>query len=98
MLSFFLTHFSLYEKISCTPIIVDYIENSYDEYVYITMDNMESFHDELKRSKRKRKEFSFGDGFYTCLIENEPSSYSEVILSLTHYFEKILLKLSLIPF
>ena len=58
---------------------MDYIENSYDEYVSTIVDDMESFHDELKRSKRQRKKFSFGDGFYTCLIENEPSSYSKVI-------------------
>ena len=45
------------------------------------MDDMESSHDELRRSKRQRKKVSFGDHFYTYLIENEPSSYFEVILS-----------------
>ena len=70
-------------------------ENSYDEHVPTTMDDMKNSHDELKRSTRQRKEFSFGDDFYTYLIENELSSYSEVISSLTNCFGKKLLKLSL---
>ena len=45
------------------------------------MDDMESFHDKLRRSKRQRKEVSFGDDFHTYLIENEPSSYFESISS-----------------
>ena len=45
------------------------------------MDDMESSHDELRRSKRQRKKVSFGDDFYTYSIENEPSSYFEVISS-----------------
>ena len=59
---------------------MDDIENSYDEHVPTTVDDMESSHDEL-RSKRQRKEVSFGDDFYTYLIENEPSSYFEAISS-----------------
>ena len=47
------------------PTIVDNIENPYDEHVPITVDDMESSHDELRRSKRQRKEVSFGDDFYT---------------------------------
>ena len=43
------------------------------------MDDMESSHDELRRSKRQRKEVSFGYDLYTCLIKNEPSSYFEAI-------------------
>ena len=35
----------------------------------------------MRRSKRQRKEVSFGDDFYTYLIENEPSSYFEAISS-----------------
>ena len=46
-----------------------------------SVDDMESSHDELRRSKRQRKEVSFGDDFYTYLIENEPSSYFEAISS-----------------
>ena len=42
---------------------MDDIENSYEKHVPITMDDMESSHDELRRSKRKRKEVSFGDIF-----------------------------------
>ena len=44
----FLTHFSTFEKISYTP---------------TTMDDMESYHGELRRSKRQRKEVSFGNDF-----------------------------------
>ena len=47
------------------------IENSYDEHVPTTVDDMESSHDELRRSKKQRNEISFGDDFYTYLIENE---------------------------
>ena len=57
---------------------MDDIENSYDEHVLTIM---ESSHDELRRSKRQRKECSFGGDFYISLIENESSSYFEVISS-----------------
>ena len=56
---FFEHIFPLSEKNSHTPIIVDDIENSYDEHVPILADDMESSHDELRRSKRQRKEVSF---------------------------------------
>ena len=56
---------------------------------------MERYHGELRRSKRQRKKVSFGNDFYTYLIENEPSFYFEAISSLTHYFKKKPLKLSL---
>ena len=39
-------------KNSHTPIIVDDIENSYDEHAPTTMDDMESSHGELRRSKK----------------------------------------------
>ena len=42
---------------------MDDIENSYDEPMPIIVDDIESSHDEL-RSKRQRKEVSFGDDFY----------------------------------
>ena len=42
---------------------MDDIDNSYDEHVPTTLDGMESSHDELRRSKRQRKEFSFVDHF-----------------------------------
>ena len=51
------------KKISHTPTIVDNIENSYDEHVSSTVDDMESSHNELRRSKRQRKEISFGNDF-----------------------------------
>ena len=78
---FFEHIFPLSEKISYTPTIVDDIENLYDEHVPTTVDDMESFHDELRMSKRQIKEVSFGDDFYTYLIENESSSYFEAISS-----------------
>ena len=71
---FFEHIFPLSEQISHTPTIVD-AEKSYDEHVPTSVDDMESSHDELRRSKRRRKDVSFGDDFYTYLIENEPSSY-----------------------
>ena len=45
------------------------------------MDDMESSFYELRRSKRKRKKVSFGDDFYTYLIENKPYCYFEAISS-----------------
>ena len=60
---------------------MDDIENSYDEHVPTTVDDMESSHDELTRQKEQRKEVSFEDDFYTYLIENAPSSYFEAISS-----------------
>ena len=77
---FFEHIFPLSEQISHTPTIVD-AEKSYDEHVPTSVDDMESSHDELRKSKRQRKEVSFGDDFYTYLIENEPSSYFESISS-----------------
>ena len=59
------------------------------------MDDMENSHDELRRSKRQRKEVSFGDDFYTYLIENELSSYSEVISSLYALLWKKAIKIDL---
>ena len=77
---------------------MDDIENSYGEHLPTTVDDMKSSQDELRRSKRQRKEFSFGDDFYTYLVENESSSYFEAISFLKHCFRKKLLKLSLILF
>ena len=56
---------------------MDDIENSNNEHVPTTVDDMESSYDELRRSKRQRKKVSFGDDFYTYLIEKESSSYFE---------------------
>ena len=44
---------------------MDDTENSYDEHAPTIVDDMESSNDELRRSKRQRKEVSFGDDFYT---------------------------------
>ena len=59
------------------------------------VDDMENSHDELRISKRQRKEVSFGDDFYTYLIENEPSSYFEVISSLYALLWKEAIKIDL---
>ena len=59
------------------------------------MDDMERSHDELRRSKQQRKEVSFGDDFYTYLIENEPSSYFEAISSLDELLWKEAIKTEL---
>ena len=61
---FFEHIFPLSEQISHTPTIVD-AEKSYDEHVPTSVDDMESSHDESRKSKRQRKEVSFGDDFYT---------------------------------
>ena len=60
-----------------------------------TVDDMESSHDELRRSKRQRKEISFRDDFYTYLIENEPSSYFETISSFNALLWKEIIKTEL---
>ena len=60
---------------------MDNIEKSYDEHVPTIVDDTENSHDELRRSKGQRNEFSFGDDFYTYLIENESSSYFEATSS-----------------
>ena len=45
------------------------------------VNDMESSYDELRISKRQIKQCSFGDDFYTYLIEHESSSYFEAISS-----------------
>jgi len=35
--------------------------------------------EDVRRSKRQRKETSFGDDFYTYLVENDPISFFEAI-------------------
>ena len=76
---------------------MDDIEKSYDEHVPTNVDDMESSHDELRRSKRqkKKKEFSFGNDFYTYLIENDPSSYFNAISSPNELFWKKTIKTEL---
>ena len=51
---FFEHIFPLSKQISHTPTIVDVVK-SYDEHVPTSVDDMESSHDELRRSKRRRK-------------------------------------------
>ena len=56
---------------------------------------MKSSPDELRRSKRQRKEVSFVNDFYTYLIENEMSSYFEAISSLNALLWKEFIKTKL---
>jgi len=42
--------------------------------------NSDALCEDLRRSKRQRKETSFGDDFYTCLVENDPTSFLEAII------------------
>ena len=53
---------------------------------------MESFHDELRMSKIQK---TFGDDFYTYLIENESSSYFETIYSSNALLRKEVIKIEL---
>ena len=71
------------------------IEKSYNEHVPTTVDDMESSHNELRKSKRQRKEVSFGDDFYNYLIEMNRHLILKRFLPLTHYFGKKPLKLNL---
>ena len=43
--------------------------------------NFENSFEEIRKSKRQRKETSFGNDFYTYLIESDPLTYSEAISS-----------------
>lgn len=43
---------------------------------------------EPRRSKRIRKETSFGDDFYTFLVKNNPQNYNETIKSIDAPFWK----------
>ncbi|RDX97359.1 hypothetical protein CR513_19878, partial [Mucuna pruriens] len=42
----------------------------------------EPMNEELRRSKRQRKETSFGNGFYTYLVEDDPMDFLEVTSAL----------------
>nr|KYP36589.1 Retrovirus-related Pol polyprotein from transposon TNT 1-94 [Cajanus cajan] len=48
----------------------------------------EHMFEDLRRSKRQRKETSFGSDFYTYLVENDPISFSEAISSSDAIFWK----------
>jgi len=71
-----------FEKISDAPIILS--DNI--SYVPIIQNDFES--EDLRRSKRPRKEKSFGDNFYTYLVDNDPLTYSEAISSSDSSFWK----------
>ena len=48
--------------------------------------------EDLRRSKRQRKETFFGNDFYTYLVENEPLTFSETIKSSETLFWKEAIK------
>ncbi|XP_070030752.1 uncharacterized protein [Nicotiana sylvestris] len=71
-----------FEKISNAPIIPsDNISN-----VSIIKNDFGS--EDLRRSKRSRKEKSFDNDFYTYLVDNDPLTYSEAISSYDASFWK----------
>jgi len=47
-----------------------------EQHIHTVSDTM---CEDLRRSKRQRKETSYGDDFYTYLVGNEPLSFSESI-------------------
>ncbi|BBH06862.1 transposable element gene [Prunus dulcis] len=51
-----------------------------------TIENLES--QELRRSKRARVEKNFGDDFYTFLVEGDPTTYKEAVMSVDAPFWK----------
>ena len=50
----------------------------------------------LRRSKRQRIEKSFGDDFYTYLVEDDPLSFSKVLVLYMQTFGNKPLRLKLI--
>ena len=64
------------------PLKVEYIPKRIENNVssFEQNSNEDSFVN-LRRSKRQRKETSFGDDFYTYLVENEPKNFYEAISS-----------------
>ena len=54
------------------------IETSYASSSILENDDL---NENLRRSKRDRKEKSFGDDFHTFLVEDEPRNFYEVVSS-----------------
>ena len=52
------------------------------------LDDINKIDDILRRSKRQRKETSFGDNFYTYNVSIDPISYSKIISSFDAKFWK----------
>ena len=64
------------------PLKVEYIPKRIENNVssFEQNSNEDSFED-LRRSKRQRKETSFGHDFYTYLVQNEPKNFYEAVSS-----------------
>jgi len=74
------------DVLSCNTTIetknVKFLENvfplkleSVSDKPYLNKEDVNSY-DNLRRSRRQRKETSFGSDFYTYLVENEPQAFS----------------------
>ena len=53
-----------------------------------TQNSLNDSNEELRRSKRQRKETSFGNDFYTYLVDNDPIKISEAFASAEASFWK----------
>jgi hypothetical protein len=77
----------LKEKISHTPIINNSpINNNRIDETHI---------EEIRRSKRQRKETSFGNEFLTYLVDNDPVTYTEAVSSSDSLFWKEAIKVEI---
>ena len=56
-----------------------------NQYDNLSDDKVEN---ELTRSKRTRKEKSFGDDFYTYFVSDDPLTYNDAIISIDASFWK----------
>jgi hypothetical protein len=65
-------------------------------YAPINDNRINKTHIEKVKSKRQRKEISFGNNFFTYLVDKNLVIYSEAISSFDFGFEKKQLKLKLI--
>ena len=63
-------------------------KNIYEVSIQNSLNNS---NEELRRSKRQRKETSFGNDFYTYLVDNDPITISEAFASPEASFGKKLL-------
>ena len=93
------------DVLSCNTIVetknVEFLENVFPLKVESVSDNPclnkedVNSYDDLRRSKRQRKEASFGNDFYTYLVENEPQTFYEAISSSDAKFWKEAIKIEI---
>ena len=75
--------YPLLEKVSRAPVDKSTTDDNGIENTHL---------EELRRSKRQRKETSFGNDFYTYLVDKDPVTYSEAISSSDTLFWKKAIK------